>query len=75
MINSKKPIGCRSHHFTRKVGIADKCFYCNAMFINGILIHQGNTKVSLIEYLKPKIYKIMDLQLKTQFLISKHKKK
>jgi hypothetical protein len=54
MIKKNKPIGCRAFHFTRKVGKADVCFYCNVMFVGGILIHQGNIDLDQVTIYKPK---------------------
>lgn len=37
------PLSCtRGMHFFKKVSVCDQCMYCNKLFLNGIMIHQGN---------------------------------
>lgn len=41
---SHRPLSCtRGIHFFKQVGDeVEQCMYCNAMFLQGKLIHQGN---------------------------------
>lgn len=55
----QKPLSCtRGLHFTKKVGVADKCMYCKTMFINGVLVHQGNIDISDLTTIPERVYSI-----------------